>query len=116
MRKYAWLKDPHVTADGMKVWKIMLCTADHGCYLFLYSDPDAVMSSSDLWYESPEEVYECWDEFVDEKRWMELEDPLPYCQHDAFVPVRVKGRNIGKPEWGKFEVLRDGSWSEYKPQ
>lgn len=47
---------------------------------------------------------------------MELEDPLPYCQHDAFVPVRVKGRNIGKPEWGKFEVLRDGSWIEYKPQ
>ena len=43
-------------------------------------------------------------------------DPLPFCQHDAFIPVRVKGRNVGKPEWGKFEVLQDGEWIEYNPE
>ena len=116
MREYAWLKEPHKTADGADVWKIVLFTSEYGCYLFLYSDPDAVIGSSDLWYESPDEVYECWNDLIDERGWIELEDPLPYCQHDAFIPIRVKGRNTGKPEWGKFEMLKDGSWIEYKPQ
>ncbi len=37
-------------------------------------------------------------------------DPLPDCQHDAFLPIRVKGRDIGKPQWGQFEILKDGQW------
>ena len=45
-----------------------------------------------------------------------MDDPLPCCQQDAFLPVRVKGRNIGKPEWGKYEVLQDGEWIEYNPE
>ena len=52
---------------------------------------------------------------IDEKGWIEMEDPLPDCQHDAFVPLRVKGRDIGKPEWGKYETLKDGKWVDFIP-
>ena len=56
---------------------------------------------------------EC-DDLIDENGWIEIEDPLPDCQHDAFIPLRVKGRSTGKPEWGKIETLKDGEWVEYK--
>ena len=45
-----------------------------------------------------------------------LGDPPPGGQHDSFLPVRVKGRDAGKPEWGKYEILRDGEWVEYRPE
>lgn len=51
---------------------------------------------------------------LDEMGWIEIGDPLPYCQHDCLLPIRVKGRNTGQPQWGKFEILSDGQWIEYK--
>ena len=40
-----------------------------------------------------------WQELIDEKGWIMLDAPLPDCQHDAFSPIRVKGRNNNKPQW-----------------
>ena len=114
MRKYAWLAKPH-KVFGNNVCKIMLHETGEGCYLFMYSSPDAVRCAADQCYDSLAELYEDWNDRIDEKGWIEMEDPLPYCQQDAFIPVRVKGRNVGKPEWGKFETLKDGEWIEYKP-
>ena len=45
--------------------------------------------------------------------WHEIDDPLPYYQHDAFLPIRVKGRDTEKPAWGKFDILKDGIWGDY---
>jgi len=28
----------------------------------------------------------------------------------AFLPIRVKGRNIGRPQWEQLEILKDGKW------
>ena len=114
MRKYAWLKTPYKAVDHT-VYKIMLYKAEEGYYLFTYSGPDAVQCASDQYYDSLEELYDAWADLIDERGWIEIEDPLPYCQHDAFIPIRVKGRDIGKPEWGKFEILNEGKWDEYKP-
>ena len=50
---------------------------------------------------------------MNEKGWIPIDDPLPYCQHDAFLPIRVKGRDIGEPQWGKLEILENGKWKEY---
>lgn len=116
MRKYAFLKEPVTAYDGGSVCKIMLYEADEGFYLFEYCGPDAVMSSYDLCYDSLEDLYEDWNDLIDERGWIKIEDPLPYCQHDAFIPVRVKGRDAGKPEFGKYEVLKDGKWTEYLPE
>ena len=116
MRRYAYLKEPLQRGDGNEIFKVMLCETEEGVYLFEYRSPDAVLCSSDLLYDSAEELYAEWDERIDERGWIALEDPLPGCQHDAFLPVRVKGRDTGKPEWGKWETLVDGRWVEYRPE
>ena len=116
MRKYAFLKEPHEAGNGGRVYKIMLYEAEEGFYLFEYDRPDAELCSADRLYGSVGDVSADWDERIDERGWIEIEDPLPNCQHDAFLPIRVKGRDIGKPEWGKYEILSDGEWKEYKPE
>ena len=116
MRKYAYLKEPAKCGGDADIVKIMLYEAEEGVYLFGYTDPDAVQSSCDLFYDSPEDLHDEWDGRIDERGWIGIEDPLPGCQHDAFIPLRVKGRDIGSPEWGKFETLQDGVWTEYRPE
>ena len=113
MRKYARLREPLKTSENTFIYKIMLFEAEDGIYLFEYSDPDAVQCSSDRCYDSLENLYADWDELIDENGWIELDDPLPGCQHDAFIPLRVKGRDTGNPEWGSYETLKDGRWIPY---
>ena len=113
MRKYAWIKDTNKTVNNINVRKIMLYKADEGFYLFMYSGADDVRSAADLCYATLDEPYDDWNCLIDERGWIEIDDPLPYCQHDAFIPLRVKGRVSGDPEWGKFETLIDGEWVEY---
>ena len=114
MRKYAYLKAPLERGEGSRVFKVMLYETEDGVWFFEYSSPDAQMCSSDRLYESTEDVYEDWNDQIDEQGWIQIEDPLPGCQHDAFLPIRVKGRDAGNPEWGRFEVLKDGQWVEYR--
>lgn len=109
MRKYAFLKEPR-KCDGGDVYKIMLCGSGEGYYLFEYRSPDAMMCSADRYYDSLEDLYEDWNDLIDENGWIGIEDPLPDCQQDAFLPIRVKGRDKGRPEWGKYEMLKDGKW------
>ena len=115
MRKYAHLREPLKCDDGNRIFKIMLCKTKEGFYLFGYCSLDAIQCSFDRYYDSLDDIYEDWDGLIDEKGWMEIEDPWPDCQHDAFIPIRVKGRDVGKPEWGKLETFKDGKWVEYKP-
>ena len=116
MRKYAYLKEPLRCNEGHCIFKIMLYKTGEGIYLFGYYSPDAVQSSFDRLYDSLEDLYGDWNDRIDARGWIEIDDPLPDCQHDTFIPVRVKGRNTGKPEWGKYETLKDGKWVEYKLQ
>ena len=113
MRKYARLREPLKTNENTFIYKIMLFEAEDGIYLFEYSDPDAVQCSSDRCYDSLENLHADWNELIDENGWIELDDPLPGCQHDAFIPLRVKGRDTGNPEWGSYETLKDGRWIPY---
>ena len=113
MRMYARLKEPKKSDDNTYIYKIMLYKTGEGVYLFTYSGVDAVLCAADYWYDSPEDLYADWNGLIDEKGWIEMEDPLPGCQHDAFIPLRVKGRDTGKPEWGVYETLKDGEWVEY---
>ncbi|HAH17486.1 hypothetical protein [Eubacterium uniforme] len=114
MRKYAYLKEPIQVNRNSTIYKIMLYQTKEGTYLFEYCSMDAVQCSFDIFYDSINDLYKEWDDLIDENGWIEIEDPLPDCQHDAFIPLRVKGRSTGKPEWGKLETLKDGEWVEYK--
>ncbi len=114
MRKYAFLREPLQNGEGGGVVKIMLCEAEEGWYLFEYRSLDAIQCSADRCYASLAELQEDWDALIDDRGWIELEDALPGCQQDAFLPLRVKGRESGQPEWGKWETLRDGKWVEFR--
>ena len=116
MRKYAYLQKPLPCGDGDPVVKIMLYAAEEGVYLFEYSRTDAQRCDRDRCYDSLEALYADWNARIDAQGWRDLDDPLPDCQHDAFVPIRVKGRDRGKPQWGSYEILLDGEWIDYKPE
>ena len=115
MRKYAYLKQPRIVDCDMTIHKVMLYQTKEGVYLFEYSGIDALQCSADLFYDSLEALYEEWNDLIDEKGWIDLEDPLPGCQHDAFIPLRVKGRDAGSPEWGRYETVKDGVWVDFEP-
>ena len=114
MRKYAYLRCPQKTGCGSLIYRIMLYETDEGTYLFEYDSPDAPFCCADQLYDSPEEVFEEWNERIDGRGWITLDDPLPDCQADAFLPIRVKGRNTGKPQWGTYEILADGEWKDWE--
>ncbi len=59
--------------------------------------------------------YEVIDIFNWQDKANQMYSQISYCQHDAFLPIRVKGRNTGKPQWGKLEILEDGEWVDYEP-
>lgn len=115
MRKYAFLKEPYKCNEKDFVYKIMLHETKDGVFLYQYCSMDAVQCSFDGWYPDVEAVYEDWNDEIDERGWIDMDDPLPFCQHDAFLPIRVKGRDVGKPQYGQLEILKDGQWESYKP-
>ena len=116
MRKYAYLKEPLKCNNRDYIYKIMIYEAKEGFYLFEYCSLDANQCSFDCCYSLLEDLYDEWNDLIDERGWIDIDDPLPYCQHDAFIPIRVKGRDVGRPEWGKLETLKDGIWVEYNPK
>ena len=67
---------------------------------------------SDLWFETIEDLYEhCSTNFgIQETDWMDIPEAYLGCQDDWIEPVRIKGRDQGKPVYGKFERLENGSW------
>ncbi len=116
MRKYAFLKNPMKCNKKDYIYKIMLYkTKNEGVFLFQYCSIDAIQCSFDQFYTDLKDVYEDWNDKIDERGWIDIDDPLPNCQHDAFIPIRVKGRDTGNPEWGNLEALVDGEWVEYDP-
>ena len=113
MRRYAYLRKPEESGNGNLIYKVMVYGTEEGFYLFEYNSLDAVLSSGDRLYESSDELYEEWNRLTDERGWIDMDDPLPGCQHDGFIPLRVRGRDTGNPQWGVFETLVDGKWIEF---
>ena len=66
-------------------------------------------------HEGLETALEEFEGELDDQGWIMIDDPLPYCQHDCILPIRVKGRETGHPQWRSYEILSDGQWVEYDP-
>ena len=116
VRKLADLKVPYRCNRSDMVYKIMLCSDKDGTFVFLYTAPDAVRCSFDEWYPDEESAIEAWQESVDENGSQDIGDPMPHCQQDALLPIRVKGRDKGKPEWGCLEIYENGAWRDCVPK
>ncbi|MBO7071631.1 MAG: hypothetical protein J6W09_10115 [Bacteroidales bacterium] len=109
MRQWANIKPD----SGTPFAKIMLYPCAEGTYVFLYDSPDAVFCTADEFYPEENEALETWGDEIDAEGWHFIDDPLPGCQHDAILPIRVKGRDKGEPQWGRFEILKDGEWYDF---
>ena len=112
MRKTANLK-PNTLFGGQTFHKIMVYEEAEGVWVFLYDSKDALFCAEDLFYEDLESALEEWEDKIDAEGWHEIPDPLPDCQHDCILPVRVKGRDKGAPEWGHYEILKNGVWEDF---
>ncbi len=111
---YGFLKEPYMCNKKDTVYKVMLHDIEGlGVYIYVYTHKDAMFSSFDLFYENLDDALEEWESELDEQGWIEIDDPLSGCQHDAFLPIRVKGRDSGTPQFGQYEILEDGVWKEY---
>lgn len=114
VRMYGYLKRPYKINDNDHVYKVMIHQAKDGVFVYLYTSIDAVFCSSDHYYQDVADAREAWDLELDARGWIQIEDPLPECQHDSVLPIRVKGRNTGHPQWDQLEILVDGEWVEYR--
>lgn len=116
MRMYGYLREPYICNSTKKVYKVMIHEIDKvSVYTYYYTDRDAVFSSYDSFNENLETALEEFEGELDDRGWIMIEDPLPYCQHDSVLPIRVKGRETGHPQWGSYEIFSEGQWVEYNP-
>lgn len=95
------------------IYKVMIHEDKKDVFVYLYTSIDAISCSSDNYYKDVSDAIEDWDCEIDEHGWIQMDDPLPYCQYDCFLPMRVKGRNSGDPQWGKFEILVENEWIDW---
>jgi len=108
MRKWAYI------CRESEYKKVMIYSGDGGVNAFLYDSPDAVFCSADEYYEREEDALANWEDKIGPDGWHLIDNPLPGCQHDSILPIRVKGRDTGNPQWGRYEILVDGEWKEYQ--
>ena len=92
----------------------MLYKTEEGIRLFEYYDPNTVLCSSYRCCDSPEDLYDVRNDLIDEKGRIESDDPLQYCQYNAFIPLRVKGIQR-KTEAGHLRNIERREWVEYNP-
>jgi len=110
MRKVAF-----ISKENEPIQRVMVYEEHPDSVYVFVSDSMFDKGQSDYWYESLEEaelaVY--MDYEIKQEDWIEIADPCEYCQHDLILPIRVKGRDKGKPQWGTFEILLQGEWKDY---
>ena len=95
--------------------KLMIYQCDEGIYLFGYECIQDASSKWDNWFEDLETAAQYCRDKIDDNDWILISDPCTDCQHDFIMPTRIKGRDSGKPEYGKFETLVNRRWIDQSP-
>ncbi|UOQ98199.1 hypothetical protein MUN81_01595 [Hymenobacter sp. 5317J-9] len=95
--------------------RLMIHDAGNGVYLFGYDKLADSGGLFDDWYETVEDAQDAASrEYqVAADAWAVIADPLEDCQQDWIQPVRVKGRDIGQPQYGQLERLVNGNWEDF---
>ncbi|MBR5041709.1 MAG: hypothetical protein IKX67_00575 [Bacteroidales bacterium] len=112
MRKWAVLKPGCQELNGFQPRKIMIHSTEEGTYVYVYDAEDALFCKADELYKCEADALAAWEEKISPEGWHIIDDPLPDCQHDCILPIRVKGRNLGSPRWGEYELLENGEWKD----
>ena len=111
MRSIARL-DPNSVVQGR--W-LLLDEADDGVYSFVFASDLDGSSTGDSWHSGRLALFEAT--YADDIRGAWIAVPrLPYCQQDWVWPVRVVGREVGSPRFGKLERLINRRWVPFDPK
>ena len=114
MRMYGYLKEPYKCNSITTIYKVMIHQIEEiGTYIYYYTSKDAIFSSYDSFVDGIKTALEEFEDEIDKQGWIQIDESLPYCQHDCILPIRVKGRKNGTPQWGQYEILSNGHWIEY---
>lgn len=113
MRQIAVIENPLTEVVRLLVY----ITEEDGTSLYEYTTLEDGPCEYDHWFENEKQSYQyCEEKYgVPVGQWRTISDPVEHGQHDWIKPVRMKGRNTGKPDWGVYEQLVDGEWVEIKP-
>ena len=89
----------------------MIYEADEGAYLFYFNTWVDAPSTKDYLYIDTEEADAfCWIEFnIRPDDWINIKDPQEGCQQDFIAPTRIKGRDVGYPQYGNYQRF-NGKW------
>ena len=114
MRKWAYLAELY-EYNGNVVRKVMVHETEfEDVYVYIYNSAQAQICFADEWFPSVADAEDTWGPMIAAPGWVLIDDPLPGCQNDCFLPIRVKGRDTGNPAWGSYELYKDGHWVEYR--
>lgn len=114
MRMYGYLKEPYKCNSITTIYKVMIHEIEEiGTYIYYYTSKDAIFSSYDSFVDGIKTALEEFEDEIDKQGWIQIDESLPYCQHDCILPIRVKGRKNGTPQWWQYEILSNGHWIEY---
>lgn len=102
----------NIKQSDSEIKRLMIYDSGDGVYLFGYDREIDCSALWDYWFENIDDAIESgFDDYgVEKSDWRQISDPWENCQHDWIAPVRVKGREFGKPEWGKLEKLVNDKW------
>ena len=109
MRRVIYLQNP--TDD---IVRLMIYKSDEGVYVFGFDDLADNASKSDNLFQDLEEALDfCQETYnTDNDKWISIEDPQMNCQHDWIERTRIKGKEKDKPQYGQFEYLVNGRWTD----
>ncbi|MDF9824967.1 hypothetical protein M2475_001414 [Breznakia sp. PF5-3] len=109
MRKYTFIE------GHAKFKKAMVANLSDEYCLFLYDTEKDDFAKQSKRFHTIEEVYKYLDTFqIETGEWIEIEDPLEYCNYDLITPTRLVGRDVDKPNTvNLWERYVDGNWHKY---
>jgi hypothetical protein len=98
-----------------KTKKLMLCQTKEGVYLFGYYSLQDNSANWECFFSTIEDANECCEEEynIKDEDWITISDQPEHCQQDFIIPTMVKGRDVGKPEYGHLQSFINGKWIDY---
>ena len=89
--------------------------ADGGVYSFVFRSELDGSSTGDSWHSGRLADWEAYHADEIQGAWIAV-PRLAYCQQDWIWPVRVAGREAGKPRFGELERLVNRKWMPFDPE
>lgn len=107
-----------ISIDNEKgIKKVMICKNTTGFSLFEFDTKLDCNCISDLFFEKLENAEQyCNEKYnIQIQDWFAISNQQDFCNVDYIMPVKIKGRETGKPQFDNWEIQINGKWEEFLP-